>query len=205
MEEIFKDIIGFEGLYQISNLGNVKSLPKKIVYGRKYSKTIYLPEKILKPKYDKDGYLRIGLRKNKKTKTLFLHRLIAQAFIPNPQNKKQINHINGIKDDNRIENLEWYSPSENIKHSYYVLGNDYSKNFKKYKSRENPRNIPILMLDKNKKIIKEFYNSIEASTYLKEKINIKSKRPQSFIRRCCKTGKKGYGYYWKNKESEENK
>ena len=62
-----------------------------------------------------------------------------------------------------------------------------------------------MIMDKNKKNIKEFYNSIEASIYLKEKINIKSKRPQSFIRRCCITGKKGYGYYWKNKiEEEEN-
>ena len=203
MEEIWRDIPNYEGLYQVSNLGRIKSLPKIINNGRSYGKIMVSNEKIMKPRYDKDGYLRIGITKNKKQKIICVHRLVAFAFIPNPQNKKQINHINGIKDDNKLENLEWVTNSENQLHSIYKLGNKPHE-FKKYKPEENPRNIPILMINKNNKVVKEFYNSIEAGKYLKEKINIKSKKPERNIRRAVTKGYSAYGYYWKNKEKENN-
>lgn len=110
MEEIWKDIKGYEGLYKISNYGRVESLPKNR-YGSK--KSI-----ILKPFLDKDGYLNIGLCKNNVVTKHKVHRLVAQVFINNCHNKPQVNHKNGIKDDNRVTNLEWVTNGENQKHAW---------------------------------------------------------------------------------------
>jgi hypothetical protein len=110
------DIRGYEGLYMICRNGDVVSLPKVSVHknGRVYS----LPEKVLKP-YNKPGkYPHINLFKDKKAKTFEVHRLVAEHFIPNPQNKREVNHINGIKTDNRVENLEWMSSKENKIHGW---------------------------------------------------------------------------------------
>lgn len=102
--ELWKDIEGFEG-YQISNQGNVRSLKGK-------------EPKILKPIKNPTGYLYITLMKNNKKYVKRVHKLVAEAFIPNIEGKTQVNHINGNKTDNRYFNLEWTSPSENVKHSY---------------------------------------------------------------------------------------
>lgn len=102
-QEIWKPIKNYEGIYEISNLGNVKSL--------NYNRT--KKEKILKPRKDKKGYLYVMLYKNKYGKNFSIHRLVAQAFIPNPENKPEVDHINTIKDDNRIDNLKWATHIEN--------------------------------------------------------------------------------------------
>ena len=107
MQEIWKDIVGYEGLYQVSNLGRVKSL----------GNTKARKEKILLGVSISDNYLQIGLNKNGERKRYVIHRLVAEAFIPNPLNKPQVNHINGNKKDNRVENLEWWTQCENIRHS----------------------------------------------------------------------------------------
>lgn len=104
MEEIWKDIEGFEGKYQISNTNKVKS--------NHFGKSI-----ILKPALNTGGYNSVSLSLNNKAKSVTLHRLIMTAFIANPDNKLQVNHINGIKSDNRVENLEWNTQSENINHA----------------------------------------------------------------------------------------
>ena len=109
-KEIWKDVVWYEWIYQISNLGRVKSI-------------LYSKERILK-KYDKDWYSRLTLVLNKNKITKKIHRLVALAFIPNPENKPHINHINWIKGDNRVENLEWCTRSENELHKYKVLWYD---------------------------------------------------------------------------------
>lgn len=107
MKEEYRDIAGYEGLYQVSNYGNIKSL------GNNKSRK----EKILKPLVKK-GYLIVTLYKKGVSTNYCVHRLVAQAFIPNPDAKEQVNHINGIKSDNNVQNLEWNTASENVQHAY---------------------------------------------------------------------------------------
>ena len=113
--EIWADIEGYEGLYQISHLGRVKSLAR-VIY--KTDGTIQtFKERILKTTLDTKGYVICNLSKEYKCKTFRVHRLVANMFIPNLNNKPQVNHINGIKADNRVSNLEWVTNSENQKHA----------------------------------------------------------------------------------------
>ena len=104
--EVWKDIEGYEDLYQVSNLGRVKRLNT----GR-----------ILKGRKNTNGYLQVILCKNGKTKHYYIHRLVAQVFIPNQENKPQVNHIDENKENNHAENLEWVTSKENNNHGTRTL------------------------------------------------------------------------------------
>lgn len=116
MEEIWKDVQGYEGYYQVSNIGRVKSFSRKRIMP--YGGIRVYPEKILNPNKNRYGYITTVLTKNSISKTFTVHRLVAKAFLPNPENKHQVNHINGIKTDNHLENLEWVNQSENQFHAF---------------------------------------------------------------------------------------
>ena len=115
MKEIWRSVKGFEGVYEVSSEGRIKS--KKHVIVRRDGKKYTVKEKLLKPYVDKDGYLRVELNHKGKAGKFYVHRLVGFLFIPNPEEKPQINHINCIKDDNRVENLEWVTVQENRTHA----------------------------------------------------------------------------------------
>ena len=111
--EEWRDVKGFEGWYQVSNLGRVKRVKRISGCGtKKNAKMIVFKEYILKPHYS-DGYRKVTIKCNGKHKHVGIYKLMAEAFIPNPENKPQVDHINRIRDDDRLENLRWVTNQEN--------------------------------------------------------------------------------------------
>lgn len=117
--EIWADVFGYEGKYKISNFGQLKSLDREVV--SRGGMLITIKGKLKKPQINYKGYNKVLLNKNGVSKGYFIHRLVGIAFIQNPKNKPQINHKNGIRTDNRVQNLEWCTNTENQIHSFAVL------------------------------------------------------------------------------------
>ena len=196
-EEVWKPIKGYEGLYEISNLGRVKSLNYK-GSGK---------GKILKNIEHSNGYLIVGLAKNGKRKQFYVHKLVAEAFIPNPENKPEVDHINTIRDDNKVENLCWVTKKENMNNpltketmskshmgeNHHMYGKHHSEETKnkmgeshKGKINNKPRRIYCIELDK-------IYNSIREA---EKELNIS----RTNIIKACKDINKSAGKHPVTKE-----
>lgn len=159
MKETWKNVRGYEGLYQISDLGRVKSL-----------------KKILKP--SNSEYKRVNLYKNGKIKTYYIHRLVAEAFIPNPENKPQINHKDENKYNNNVNNLEWCTHKENMNHGTKQDRESLAKT--KYN---------VLQYDLDGNLIKRWFNLRE--------IILNTNYKKANIMYCCKHKyRTAYGYRW---------
>ena len=180
MEEIWKDIKEYEGLYQVSNLGKIRSLPRK-------TNNQYCNGLIMKP-HNSFGYLKLQLNKNGKYKWFFVHRLVAQAFLNNYSDELQVNHINGIKNDNKICNLEMVTASQNQLHSYRVLKN--TPPMKNHFGKNHVAAVKINQYELSGKFIKTWDSIIEAS----QKLDING----SCICNNCKDRRKtAGGFIWK--------
>jgi NUMOD4 motif/HNH endonuclease len=127
-EEIWKSIPDYRGLYEVSSFGRVRSL-NRTVY-RKDNRTASLVGKIMSPGIDRKGYYRLPLCKNSIQRTHKVHRLVAQVFIPNPDNLPEVNHIDTVKSHNWIENLEWVTTQSNIAHA--VANGLYNNRLQKF-------------------------------------------------------------------------
>ena len=112
--EIWKDVKNYEGVYQVSNLGRIRSLKRTI----RANNNPYIKNGRVLKTWNFNGYLCANLCLNGADNKVKVHRIVAEAFIDNPKNKKEVNHINGIRIDNRVENLEWCSHKENIQHAF---------------------------------------------------------------------------------------
>ena len=170
MDEIWRDIENYEGLYKISNKGRVKSLYKG-------------SERILRPVIDKYGYMFVYLCNNNVRKYFKLHRLVAQAFIPNPYNLPEVNHKDENKKNNCVENLEWITHIDNCNYG--------TRN----KRVGDSRSKPILQYSKSGEFIKELPSSREAERIL----GIANQH----IIACCKGKRKSSGgFVWRYKEKD---
>lgn len=180
MEEIWKDINGYEEMYQVSNFGNVRSIDRFVNHN--YGGKMFLRGQNKKIRINKDGYCDILLSKYSIKKHFTIHRLVANAFLL--ENKKEaINHINGIKTDNKAENLEWCTHQENIDHVWKILG------YKRPSGEDSVSNMITIQCSLDGFILNVFYSRKHAQDETKIKA--------SHIVECIKgKSKTAGGYIW---------
>lgn len=179
MDVIWKDVVGYEGIYQVSTDGKIKK--NKVTYKRKTDGAlITLPSIIMKTRVLR-GYETVGLTKNGKQKTKPVHRIIAEAFIPNPENKEEVNHLDGDKLNNKLSNLEWVTKSENSLHAF-KLG------LRKTTDGGTSRKVAQICPHTNDVLATypSLRNLDKNTTYLRKEVSI-----------ACRKHKLYRGYYWK--------
>lgn len=172
-QEEWKDCFGYEGLYQISNYGNIKSLDKLVWNRFKYIKRL---GRDIKTNIDKYGYVRATLSKNGKRTNEQIHRLVAKTFLDNPNNYPQINHKDCNKQNNYVGNLEWCTNAHNMKHAFNNIDFDYQTR-------------PVLQIENNVVIAK--YDSIQDAS---KSVN---DNPTNILRACNFDNDSSKGYRWR--------
>ena len=188
MNNIWADIKNYESIYQINKNGEIKSLAREFI--DKTNRKQVIKEKILKPCKNTPGYLYVPLSKNGKVKNHNIHRLLAEHFISNPKNKPHINHIDGNKLNNSLDNLEWCTHKENAEHASKLKLYKPSYSMKNKFGKDNPHSIKILQFDKEGTFIASFYGANEA----KRVTGIDN----SEILKVCKLKRKtAGGFIWK--------
>lgn len=181
MNEIWKDVKGYENKYQVSNLGNVRSL--------NYHREGHIQN--LKLKQDKGGYVTVGLCKNSVVKWKKVHRLVCKSFIPNPNNKSQVNHKDGDKTNNHVNNLEWSTASENTQHAFDNAL--IQPPWKGKCGKEIPLSKKVLQITTDDKLVKIW----DSMSDVKREMDI----PVPHIVRVCNGQRnKTRGYIWKRLE-----
>lgn len=181
--EIWKDIVGWENYYEVSNKGRIRS--KDRVNITKAGNESFYKGQIRTPVLDQKGYLRVTLkaRSINRKETIKVHRAVAQAFIPNPENKSQVNHINEIKTDNSVENLEWVTNYENAIHG--------TRTQRATQSRKKP----VLQFTRDNVFVAEYESPVDAS-----RITGISSSGISGVCRKEKNRKSAGGFVWYYKE-----
>lgn len=174
--EIWKDIQGFENIYQVSNMGNVRSLDRVLSNGR------HIKGVTLKQKYDKDGYCSVNLVNCRKRTYARVHRLVCEAFLDNPNHYKLVNHKNGIRDDNRVENLEWCDNSYNQWHRCHINMNPPDNTYKKKKVKAILNNGEEIIFDSYTEC-SEYFHATRQAVY--RKLSGKSANPSYDCRSQC--------------------
>lgn len=194
-EEIWKDVKGYEGLYQVSNFGRVKSLPRH----RRAGNIFYTQKEHIMSQFDNStGYKYVQLNVGQDKRIFFVHRLVATAFIPNPQQLKEVNHKNEIKSDNYVENLEWcthkYNQTygtkiERTQRTRKLLDSEQKALRKKNLSHSYGAEKPVLCYTRNGVFIRRFKSISQAAR--------ETGSCSSHISACCKGKRKSaVGYAW---------
>lgn len=188
-KEVWKDIPGYLGYYQISNLGRVRSLERTITYSPSKTypngRTMVLKQRILKPCTDQKGYEFVQLFINNRFRSKKVHRLVAEAFIPNPNNLPQVNHKDEVKNNNKVTNLEWCSASYNVN---YGVG--------KYKKTLGKR-IPVVQYTVDNTLVREY----ESATAAAKSLNKAQGSSRQILQTCRGKYNTMFGYKWKFKNN----
>lgn len=163
--EVWKEVLGYEDLYEVSNLGKVRTKVGKTTHSDRHGSRVW-KQRILKQKTDKNGYKRVNLWKNKMSKTFLVHRLVAIAFLDAVDGKNYINHKDGNPSNNYLENLEWCTHKENLMHAF--------------ENELNKSPDQIVLFNSNTKESVWFLSKAEASKYLG--------RNQGFVSAVLKKG-----------------
>ena len=181
MNEEWKDIPGYEGRYQVSNLGRVKSLAREYITGQ-HSHTIHLSEKIMRPKVRESGYSLVSLNKDGIVKDAYIHRLVAQSFIPNEDDLHYVNHKDENPRNNRVDNLEWCTQKYNVNYNGANIRGGLN------------RRVAIVQKTLDGEFVKEWDSALTACK------EFGRKRATNISNALVSQGKKtAYGYKWEYK------